>query len=283
MLSTRGGQGAGASPNFTPGGGYGPIPYMYLTASLPAMMRTLLAVLCTGVLLLLSACQSAPDEAADGSANDTTAAVTPMADPGLFPVQKDSLWGYIDTTGTLIVEPQFDRAWRFSGSRALIRSGSRYGYIDPAGRTVVEPRFEDAWHFSEGLAPVQIDDQWGFIDTSGTVVVDPRFELAPGVVEEGATDKEFRLARIDGQYGYRDGNGEVVIAPRYDQAWYFAEGLARVRVGDQWGYIDRSGNMVIEAQFAQAWDFNGGLARVQTSEGIGYIDHGGRYVWTPSR
>ena len=32
----------------------------------------------------------------------------------LFPVEQNGKWGYIDKTGRMVIEPQFDRTWDFS-------------------------------------------------------------------------------------------------------------------------------------------------------------------------
>ena len=221
------------------------------------------------LLLGLVSCASPSSPSGDDSAT-------------LFPVQRDSLWGFIDRSGRVAIEPQFDRAWHFSDGRALVRIDEQYGYIDSTGARVIAPRFRDAWHFSDGLAPVQRDSLWGFIDRSGSEVVDARFDLAPGVLEETPADSAYRRARVEGQYGYRTADDSLVIAPRFEQAWSFSEGLARVRQDGQWGFINREGQIVIEPQFEHAWDFRNGLARVQTSDGtLGYVDRQGTRVWPP--
>lgn len=51
----------------------------------------------------------------------------------LFPVEQDGQWRYINRTGEIVIEPQLDRAYRFSGTHALIRQEGRHGFIDPSG------------------------------------------------------------------------------------------------------------------------------------------------------
>ena len=47
---------------------------------------------------------------------------------------------------------------------------SKYGFIDKSGKMVIEPQFDNAEPFSEGLAQVEKDGKLGFIDKSGKVV-----------------------------------------------------------------------------------------------------------------
>ena len=143
-------------------------------------MRSLLP-LALVFALLLPACGPTGDGPDEGAAGDEAATDARV----LFPVVQDGRWGFIDRTGAVVVAPQFRRAWRFSGSRALVRDTSGFGYLDRTGAVAITPRFADAWHFADGLAPVEVDGRWGFVDTTGAVVVEPRFELPPGVLVEG--------------------------------------------------------------------------------------------------
>ncbi|MEI6218409.1 MAG: WG repeat-containing protein, partial [bacterium] len=52
----------------------------------------------------------------------------------------------------------------------------------------------------------------------------------------------------------------------FDEASYFREGLAAVKMGGKWGYIDRSGKEVIYPYFDAAGEFWEGLAVVKVGE-----------------
>ena len=127
---------------------------------------------------------------------------------GRFPVCVDGKWGYIDTTGAIVIKPKFDNASRFSEDLASVKIDGKYGYIDKRGRFIINPQFEAAGVFSEGLASVT------------------------------------RLS--DGKAGYINMKGEYVIEPQFDDvAGIFVEGLAAVKIGDLYGYIDKTGKFVI--------------------------------------
>ena len=51
-----------------------------------------------------------------------------------------------------------------------------YGFIDKSGKVVIEPQFDNVSAFSEGLAQVEKDDKWGFIDKNGKVVIEPQYD-----------------------------------------------------------------------------------------------------------
>ena len=105
----------------------------------------------------------------------------PPQPSGLFPIQQDGKWGYIDKEGKLVIPSQFDRADLFLEGLALINVGfkpgylqgriggdnGKWGYIEPTGKIVIKPQFDNARSFSEGLALVWIGRKAGFIDKAG--------------------------------------------------------------------------------------------------------------------
>ncbi len=202
----------------------------------------------------------------------------------LFPVSQGGVWGFIDSTGSVTIEPQFARAWPFSEGRALVKVGERYGFIDRSGALAVPARYTDAWFFSNGLAPVESDGEWVYIDRDGNVAVRPNFKLEASFLEEdGEPRPELGRVRVGTTYGYVNSAGDVVIEPQYNQAWNFVEGMARVKIGGKWGYIDPAGRLAIEPAFDLAWDFSNGLALVAVDGKYGYVDKSGQYVWEPTR
>lgn len=76
-------------------------------------------------------------------------------------------------------------AEEFHDGLALLRipSGTSeealYGFIDKTGEVVIEPGFRAASHFSDGLAAVSTDEQsWGYIGQTGEYVIAPQFNEA---------------------------------------------------------------------------------------------------------
>jgi hypothetical protein len=87
------------------------------------------------------------------------------------------LYGYIDTTGKVVVEPRFTRAYDFSEGLAIVlvpgtgTTPARYGYIDTSGNMAIEAKFsEEVLPFHDGYAAVQkTNGKVVFIDRQGNV------------------------------------------------------------------------------------------------------------------
>ena len=129
--------------------------------------------------------------------------------------EKNGKWGYIDSSGTFVVEAKFDAVADFAegfavagqvvpGKDVTKPGGITYGLIDKTGAWAVQPTYARIGNVSEGMARVQIINadgsvSGGFIDTTGKLVLSST-EWMP------ASD--------------------------------FSEGLAVVAVGKKYGFID---------------------------------------------
>jgi len=192
------------------------------------------------------------------------------------------LYGFIDTAGKIVIEPQFDSTKAFSDEMSLIGIGGKYGYINRSGEIVIEPQFDwRAGNFSEGLAVVFVDEKYIFIDKQGKVAFPERFDDADKFSEGLAP------AEIGGKWGYIDRTGQMVIKPQFDCARLFYEGMAAVEINGKWGFIDKAGSIVIEPKFGSASGFyeDLGIVRIDGKWGLverwGCIDNTGRIVIEP--
>src|SRR6478609_3696522 len=111
-------------------------------------------------------------------------AALPSVGGTLYPVIVGGRWGYMDKHGSLVINPQFDRAEPFASGVAAFRLGHQWGYVNAGGKKVITPQFDAAGNFTEGRAVVRQKHRYGYIDKSGTVVITVQFESA-GSFSEG--------------------------------------------------------------------------------------------------
>lgn len=202
----------------------------------------------------------------------------------LFPITVKRKVGFIDQTGKVIIEPQFDGADNFYEGLARVYTRGKFttAYIDKTGKIVIEPQFDIGSQFSEGLAWVGFDPtkteykignltvygstqgthsfiyNIGFIDTTGKMVIEAKFKFANNFSEGLAAVKT-----KDEKFGFIDKRGKFVIEPTFEWASSFSEGLAAVVKGNKHGFIDKKGKFVIKPQFTDADSFSEGLACVK--------------------
>lgn len=61
---------------------------------------------------------------------------------------------------------------------AAFRQGEKWGFVDSTGKVMIEPQYEDAKSFSNGVAAVCQNGVWNFINTKGEVVIQGDYEDA---------------------------------------------------------------------------------------------------------
>lgn len=106
----------------------------------------------------------------------------------------DGKYGVADTSGTIIVEPQYTNIRAYSEGLAAVNFGTdtdeRWGYLDQQGNTAVPGTFRYATEFADGLAFVWLYEDGdsadslgseGFIDTTGNVVIHGHSALIDGL------------------------------------------------------------------------------------------------------
>jgi len=144
---------------------------------------------------------------------------------------------YVDKLGNPLFENR--DGGEFQDSRAFFKVKGKYGFIDLTGHVIIEAQFDGADHFGEGLAGVKIGAKWGFVDGRGVVMITPRFDSV-GVFSEGLVSIE-----LNGKWGFANKKGEIVVPPQFDKwTYYFEKGLCAVRLDGKMGYIDHTGNFV---------------------------------------
>lgn len=222
-----------------------------------------------------------------------------------------SFGNYVDASGKVAIEKEFERAWDFSEGLAVAmpKGGDKWGYINRSGDFVIAPRFETfpkgyVYSFSENLAKIQVGKKYGFIDRTGEFVVEPQFLHADSfrdemarVVTEGPCilfstsicpgsqtlgEKSTETQKVSAcQFSFINKQGKLISAERFDGAKPFGEGLAPVLSGGKWGYLNKTGEMVIKPTFDEANVFSDGLALVRQNGKAGYINRTGEFVIKP--
>ena len=115
---------------------------------------------------------------------------------GLARVYINNKYGFIDKTGKIIVEPQFDSVYSFIEGLASVRVDGKYGFIDNTGKIIIKPQFDTISYFSEGLASVFVDGKYGVIDKTGKIVIES--QLGPiGRFSEGLASIYLSLANME--------------------------------------------------------------------------------------
>src|SRR5215470_1529558 len=96
--------------------------------------------------------------------------------PRRFQVKQNGKWGFIDSSGNLVIPAKFSEAQAFHDGLAAVQYQGKWGYIGESGAFVIQPTFSNASVFDSGYAGVELDGFWGFIDKQGKFTMLPQFD-----------------------------------------------------------------------------------------------------------
>ncbi len=192
------------------------------------------------------------------------------------------------------IEPQSKIEFRDDhGTRPAKQAVRKWGFIDTTGRLVIGANYEEVGDFSEGLAAATYkvhfgeDDVWGYIDKTGKMVIEPRYSKAGpfseglALVYSGGIRLFDPVVKSFVKMGYIDQSGKWVFRSAYSNYFYdsFSEGLVPFhKGGGKWGYKDKTGKTVIDPHFDWAGNFSVGMAPVVLAGKCAHIDKSGAPV-----
>lgn len=83
---------------------------------------------------------------------------------GYAAVQQGDKWGYIDTEGNVVIEPQYEDAHSFSCGYGAVKSGEQYSFITVDNEVVFNESFDDIGYMnSQGVCFVKSKGHWQYI------------------------------------------------------------------------------------------------------------------------
>lgn len=205
----------------------------------------------------------------------------------LYPASRRELegirYGYIDSSGKLIIPISFDSAQDFQENElAIVRIDDKAGMIDEKGNYVIKLKYSDIQPFKEGRAIVIDNQKYKVIDESGKEL----FENDNYISDFNGGRASFPIVEPGGQwkYGYINLQGKVVVEPQFLSAGSFSDGKAVVQLADKkYGIIDLNGGILKTFPYEQVTDISEGrLFFKEKSDGkFGLMDEKGQIIVAP--
>jgi hypothetical protein len=227
---------------------------------------------------------------------------------GLAVYELAGLYGYLDTTGSKVISPQFQKAWNFEEGFARVTLRDQQGLINKSGEFVIKPEYSRVYTPSDNLILVKSEGTYRFLnmsgdrvsrdftagtpfvegvaavgDKSGWYLIDlqyqPLFDARYSFIRPAGAG--FWVAKQADRWAVLDHNGNALTLFQYKQINNFSEGLAGYLRDMYWGFIDTTGTELTPPQFGLVWDFHNGLARAAFRDGIAFINTDAKIPFQP--
>ncbi|MBM77217.1 MAG: hypothetical protein CL846_01925 [Crocinitomicaceae bacterium] len=199
---------------------------------------------------------------------------------GIAVVSVDGKFGYIDTAGNYVLQPEYGNAFNFTGDISMVDNASwdpdnagTWQYINKQG-VIVGDWSEKLFYYSfKGEIALATnkkskDGKYGLYSFEEKKwLSDVTYNKGEYLVEfssmnSSGIDQSIPLFPVEknNKWGYLGKDGQEDLPFIYEAALPFRDGLSAVKLNGKWGYINENGEIVIEAKYSSAKSFHHGKA-----------------------
>jgi len=178
------------------------------------------------------------------------------AQTGAYRFIRDGKWGVIDSTGRVIVQPEWDKIYNFRdgitvGVKGSYENGERY-YINAEGKILNTIPLDKAYYFINGVGTALKDGQWVYVNSQGEIL-NPEggmsrvydFSSGLGVFIAGTSDGAKK-------YGVLNEKGEIILpASERIIERFSSNGYSIIKENGLYGVIDSQGRMIVTPSLKQ--------------------------------
>ena len=163
---------------------------------------------------------------------------------GLYMIQKDGKYGFINENGNLRIANRYDSLLCFSDARIGYKLGTKWGFIDVQERLVVQPIYDQVFPFKEGVAVVRQKGKYGLIDPSGKLILSLKYVSIDQVLGN------YLLKGINGGLGIANAAGDVMLRTDYDKITPIGDDLLVVTQEHRVGLMNYAGYIKLAFKYA---------------------------------
>lgn len=193
----------------------------------------------------------------------------------LIPYRKGNLWGYSDTTGKIVIAPQFTEAHLFEGQLSMAKLDSYYCVIDRSGKIVYK-----SIHYTsvrdDGRTFLGASDTYAkqLFDAAGKPLTKVYNELG-GFNKYGYADVVMNYTR----HGLMDRAYKEVVMPQYGSIEFYGPALIKVYEDKKgYGLINLKTNKSVACKYGMIYPRREGLFMMLSDKLYGFMDETGREV-----
>lgn len=242
------------------------------------MIKGIITLVLAGMLALATGCSKeekpvgiwediAMEEMAEDEA--TKNQIPEMKELKLYPFldEESALFGYMNSKGETVIEPQFEKAEDFDYITRMARvfdENENMNYIDEKGQLILK-EFSHKWVNYPIAGLISFSDEEGYcgvMDVDGNIILPHEYELI-NIQKDG-----YMFFSYNDKYGVANSQGEIIIEPVYDHVFGDSSGII-ISNEDKYGIYDEGGNEVFPIIYEEI--------NFVTKDLITLKDHSGKY------
>lgn len=187
--------------------------------------------------------------------------------------KKNNLWGFIDTSGQVVIKHQYQNVHNFVEDVTLVKKDNLWGFINNKGEIIVPLEFSKAQKYTNiRVVRAKKDDYWYLYNLKGQLVVDKKFDAISPIINTKMSIK------LKGKMGLMDTDGKFLIKPKYQEITYFGGNMVRVKKRGKYGYRTIENKRAIPIKYEELGKFYGTRVKAKRKGKWGMIDRKGKRI-----
>ncbi|WP_425638125.1 WG repeat-containing protein [Algoriphagus yeomjeoni] len=162
---------------------------------------------------------------------------------GLFPAKSKGAYGFVNSTGTWVIKPQYAETTLFSENIAAYKTSLNWGLINSSGVLIADPTWEEIKPFQKGLAIAKANSQYYLLNSFGSPLNTVGFD------DVSRTTDGYFLVEKSGKTGLLDVNGEIIIPIEFDGLRRERKNFIIVQKDGLTGVINDVGEVIIPVAY----------------------------------
>ncbi|MFA4985242.1 MAG: WG repeat-containing protein [Candidatus Brocadiia bacterium] len=185
---------------------------------------------------------------------------------GMAAVQENGKWGFIDLTGRVCIETDYDYVHPFQEGIGAVDTGHGWLFVRRDGKPLNDALYDDVGDFRKGLAGVETAGKHGILAANGKLVVPCVYDAL-----HFDRDRQIAWAKVENKFGIIRTDGAELCEPVFDHFEYFVGSYAPVERDGAWNVVDISLRAQYEI-FLDSIDAEDDHAIVSAGSKLGYFN-----------
>ncbi len=187
--------------------------------------------------------------------------------------KKDNKWGFVDTSGQIVIDYQYDNLFDFYGQIAVVQKNGFWGFINPQNATLQPFEFKKVEVLrTQNMIKAQKENLWYLFDLNGKALTKEGFTEV-GRIFNG----KMSVCKAD-KCGLMQVDGKFVIKPKYDEIFFSGSDMVRIKKGEKYGYKTEKGKKAVPLKYEAIDKFYGSRAKAKLNGKWGFIDKKGKKI-----
>lgn len=183
---------------------------------------------------------------------------------GFAVVRKDARFTFVDKGGRELFPPGYYRAESFRNGVAVVakseRGRAKWGAIDSSGRIIIDPEYDSLAVSSGGFVLAGLAGKFGLFSAAGRLLIPVKYDF----IRTPGETRLFTSARLGDSMGFVDMTGKELTPFRYKHAWPLSDDFGYISIppeeGSKCGLINREGEEIAAPEYDRVWAVMPGVA-----------------------